>query len=536
MVRSRTAAALAAGTLLLSTPAWLPRSVVALRMKVFAKVNGDEGITFPNATVGADRFQELYGHPAANGRSEGAVLSDLFWYWLAPGADIHQEHLEAGPRYDEVARCTLAFLAGSSEYLYARAARHTAAVLDTVATGRLTLVRLRDLMMPVWADFFHEVVFDRPCPAHVRRLIVDNAEDVVNGLKCTRPRHLGRRDRLTRHLLSRLAAGDTTRRPLPTCLTPLQQAYYLQGTFFNTAVVQMSEAMAHLLLALAQHPDVQRRVARHPDDDRYLSHVIDETFRLYPLFGVAHRITSDDIALDGLPTIPAGSVLCFSYPDYHAGGYQDPDVFDPERWEHTSARNAHHIPFGVAANRPCPAWRLAPLIMRAATREILSRFVLDSFVSHTRSIPHRAPCLLIRRDDELPRRQRSALRGALWTRDRFEDVGRSIAQLGFGTWMVLAARRTRPAARHFASHDGQGRPLDRAAPPADGAPHHDTANTVHSATDTGTGTGTCAHTDTDISTDTRTGTSTGTGTDIGTGSGTAPPAPTRACPHTGPTS
>jgi cytochrome P450 len=496
MVRSRTAAALAAGTLLLSTPAWLPRSVVALRMKVFARVNGEEGITFPNATVDADRFQELYGHPAANGRSEGAVLSDLFWYWLAPGADVHQEHLEAGPRYDEVARRTLAFLSGSSEELYARAARHTAAVLDEAATGRVTLVRLRDLMMPVWAEFFHDLVFERPCPPHVRRLIVDNAEDVVNALKCTRPRHLGRRARLTRHLLRRLSAGDTTRRPLPTSLTPLQQAYYLQGTFFNTAVVQMSEAMAHLLLALAQYPDVQRRVAEQPDDDRYLSHVIDETFRLFPLFGVAHRITTDDITLDGLPTIPTGSVLCFSYPDYHASGYQDPEVFDPERWERTSARNAHHIPFGVAANRPCPAWRLAPLIMRAATREVLSRFVLDSSVSHTRSIPHRAPCLLIRRDAPLPNRQLSALRGALWTRDRFEDVGRSIAQLGFGTWMVLDARRTRPAARHFASHDSQGRPLHPTALPPEGGPRQKAGNDVRPASGPGTGTAPSATTPT----------------------------------------
>ncbi|MGM9445217.1 cytochrome P450 [Streptomyces murinus] len=469
MVRSKATVALAAGTLLLSTPAWLPRTVVALRMKVFARVNGDEGITFPGATVGADRFQEVYGHPAADGRSKGAALSDLFWYWLAPGADVHQEHLEAGPRYDEVARCTLAFLSGPSETLYARAARHTASVLDTAATGRVTPVRLRDLMMPVWAEFFHGLVFDEPCPAPVRRLIVDNAEDVVNALKCTRPRHLRRRHRLTAYLLRRLADdGTSTRRPLPTGLTPRQQAYYLQGTFFNTAVVQMSEAMAHLLLALAQHHDVQRRVAEHPDDDRYLSHVLDETFRLYPLFGIAHRVTTDDIALDGLPVLPAGSVLCFSYPEYHASGYPDPDVFDPERWERTSARDAHHIPFGVAANRPCPAWRLAPLIMRAATREVLTRFELDSPVTHTRSIPDRAPCLLIRRSAQLSRPRRSALRGALWTRSRFEDVGRGLAQLGFGTWMVLDARRTRSATRYFASHDTEGRPLHRPGSSANG--------------------------------------------------------------------
>jgi hypothetical protein len=52
------------------------------------------------------------------------------------------------------------------------------------------------------------------------------------------------------------------------------------------------------------------------------------------------------------------------------------------------------------------------------------------------------------------------LRTALTVRDRAEDVGRSLLQLLFGTWMVLDARRTRPAATYFARHDTEGRPLD----------------------------------------------------------------------------
>ncbi|CAL9280230.1 cytochrome P450 [Streptomyces sp. SudanB182_2057] len=465
MVSRRTAAALAAGgALLLSSPSWLPGKVVALRTKVFARVNGDEGMLLPNATFDPDRFQEVYGHPSAGGRSKGAALSDLFWYWLAPGADIHQEHLEAGPRYDEVARRTLDLLSGPSAELYEAAARHTRQALDAADTGRVRVVRLRDLMMPVWAEFFYGLVFEEPCPAEARRLIVAHAEDVVNALKCTRPRHMRRRNRLTRYLLRRLAAGDVPH-ALPAGLTRRQQAHYLQGTFFNTAVVQMSEATAHLLLALAQHPDVQERVAASPDDDRYLTQVMNETFRLYPLFGVAHRITTADITLDGLPTIPAGSVLTFSYPDYHATGYADPDRFDPDRWAALSAKNAHHIPFGVAANRPCPAWRLAPVVMRAATREVLARYVLDSPVGHTRSIPHRAPCLLLPRGRPVPDRPRRVLRTALTVRDRAEDVGRSLLQLVLGTWMVLDARRTRPATTYFARHDTEGRPLDGPHPP-----------------------------------------------------------------------
>ncbi|GAB2838220.1 cytochrome P450 [Lentzea nigeriaca] len=421
----------------------LSRLVVALRAKVFEKVNGDNAITFPNDQVGPDRFEELYSHPAANGRSKGAGLSDLFWYWLSPGPEVHQEHLEAGPRYDDVARTTRTFLAGPAEQLSAAAARCTAKVLDEVITKPVTHVRLRDLMMPIWAEYFYELVFGEPCPRAARDLIVGHADDVVTSLKCTGLRHPARRARLTRYLRTRLA---DVQHPLPDTLSPTEQVHYLQGTYFNTAVVQTSEGMAHLLLALAQHPEAAQRI----HDDRYFAHVLDETFRLYPLFGIAHRITTADISLDEHTTFPAGSVLCFNYPAYHATGYENPHEFDPGRWEHTSARTAHHIPFGVAANRPCPAWRLSPIAMRAATREVLRRVTLHSSVTHTRSLPSRGPCLLVR-DGSIPHGRLALMR----MRDRWEDVWRSVVQLVLGTAMVLHAHRLRLASRYFETHQPQ---------------------------------------------------------------------------------
>lgn len=452
---------LAAGavTAALTAPAWLPDTVVALRGRVFTRVNGPEGVSVPGAGIDAEQFAQLYAHPAVNGRSRGAALSDLFWYWLSPGPHVHQEHQEPGPRYDETARCTLAVLSGTSEALAAAAGRATAAVLDELPPGAWSLVRLRDLMMPVWAAFFHELVFHEPCPPDARRLIVDNAEAVINSLKCTRPRRMARRHRLTRYLLARLDAGEVPHE-LPASLSRQERAYYLQGTFFNTAVVQLSEGMAHLLLALAQNPEHQEELAAHPEDARAFGRLLDETLRLYPLFGIAHRITTGEVRLaDGL-AFPEGTVLCFDYPAYHSTGYQDGDRFDPSRWERLSARDAPHIPFGVAANRPCPAWRLSPLVMRAATAEVLRRYRLDSTVSHTRSIPHRAPCLLIPRQETPHRGRLAAARRLLRFRDRWEDVGRSLLQLVLGTWMVLDARRLRPAASWFAEHDTEGRPLN----------------------------------------------------------------------------
>ena len=411
-----------AAAAVVTAPAWLPSRVVALRMRIFSLVNGQDVVTIPGEQVGVEDFRRVYADPAANGRSRGAALSDLFWYWLAPGPEVHQEHLEAGPRYDEVAKCTRHILVRSkkdSEELARRVAAH---VLDGVRPG---LVRFRDEMMPIWAELYYELVFDEPCPPEARDLIVGHADDVVSALKCVRPRNMRRRARLTKYLRRRLADVP---HPLPQSLTPEEQAYYLQGTFFNTAVVQMSEAMAHLLMIVAQRPEVQRHLAGHPDDDAYLDRVIDDGLREYPLFGIAHRISTAEIDLADL-TIPAGTVLCFSYPGFAAQTAKD-----------------EFIPFGVAQNRACPARGLAPPTMRVVTREVLRRFSLASTAGHTRSIPNRGPALLTPRG---ARRKRLPL---VWiaVRDRWEDVWRSFAQLVFGTYMVLDARKKALCSTYFA--------------------------------------------------------------------------------------
>jgi hypothetical protein len=432
-------------------PYWLPRTVIALRVRIFARVGGEEGIRAPGREVPAEEFKRVYGHPAANGRSRGAALYDLFWYWLSPGPEVHQEHLEPGPRYDDVARTTRQILAGLSREQWTELVGCcTRRVLDELdGHARVHRVRLRDLMMPVWAEVYYEVVFRAPCPRHVRDLITGNADDVVTALKCTGLRHMDRRARLTAHLRDRLA-HDPPPVPLPATLTPREQAYYLQGTFFNTAVVQMSEAMAHLLLALATHRPVQDRLAAGEEDPDFLDRVINETLQHFPLFGVAHRITSGEIPRDGRDPIPAGSVLLFNYPEYQGSGG---DAFDPDRWMDPDTRPSAFIPFGVTANRPCPARGFAVLTMRVAAEEVLRRFRLDSSAEHTRSLPSRGPCLLVPRTEPGAARSRTRL-AVMRLADSWEGVWRSLVQLVLGSYMVWDARRQGLCRNYFAASSG----------------------------------------------------------------------------------
>ena len=435
------AALVAAGTL----PRWLPPAVIRLREWIFTRVNGTEGIPVPGPLVGAEDFERLYSDPAADGRSTGAGLSDLFWYWLAPGPQMHQEHLEPGERYRTVARTTRQVLAVPHQRATDLTTAAIGRVLDTLPPGRISRVRLRDLTMGAWAEVHYELVFGEPCPAAVRDLIVGNADDVVTALKGTGLRHLDRRDRLTRYLLDRLESG-TCPVTLPASFTTQETAWYLQGAFFNTAVVQMSEAAAHVLLAIAEHPEVQRELLATLDEDAPLDRAIDETLRVHPLFGVAHRITSAPIVLDERRTLPAGSVLLFNYLAFQRTGAAADDVFDPDRWLTIKRKDAHFIPYGVTANRACPARGVAPVMLRAAIREVLRRYALASSVSHTRSLPSRGPAFLTPAGITGPGRLRLT---AMRLLDRWADVGRSLQQLVFGTWMVVDARRQKLCATYF---------------------------------------------------------------------------------------
>ncbi len=411
------------------------RAVVALRERIFEKVNGTEGIPVPGPLVGAEHFERVYADPAADGRSRGAGLSDLFWYWLAPGPQMHQEHLEPGERYKTVARITRQVLAVPHARSDELATAATRRILDALPAGRISHVRLRDLMMPVWAEVAYELVFDEPCPRAARDLIVANADDVVTALKGMSLRHLGRRDRLTRYLLERIENG-TCPVVLPTPFTAQETAWYLQGAFFNTAVVQMSEAMAHILLCAQGWTDLT---------DEGLDRLIDETLRVHPLFGIAHRITSAPIPVGGV-VLPAGSVLLFNYLAFQRTGPAADDDFRPDRWRTLKRKDAHFIPYGVTANRACPARGSAPVQLRAATREVLRRFAVGSSAEHSRSLPSRGPAYLTPSGLDGPGRLRLAL---MRHRDRVADAGRSVKQLVCGTWMVVDARRQKLCTTYF---------------------------------------------------------------------------------------
>ncbi|MEV0444648.1 hypothetical protein AB0I84_37200 [Streptomyces spectabilis] len=111
-----------------------------------------------------------------------------------------------------------------------------------------------------------------------------------------------------------------------------------------------------------------------------------------------------------------------------------------------NAKDATYIPFGIPADRPCPAQGMAPVSMRAIATEVLRRYVLHSSASHTRSLPDRGPCLLVPWTEASPPPRRALARMRL--RDDWENLWRSITRLTLGTVIVVSARSKKLCQRH----------------------------------------------------------------------------------------
>ncbi|GGL66697.1 cytochrome P450 [Streptomyces fumigatiscleroticus] len=166
--------------------------------------------------------------------------------------------------------------------------------------------------------------------------------------------------------------------------------------FFIAGIETTAATPAWALHLLARHPHAEQHLhaevdrvldgaaATHGDlpDLRYTSHVVDESLRLYPPGWLFTRTTTSDTSLGGHP-VRAGTTVVYSPCLIHhrADLYDDPERFDPDRWEETHRRSpSHHafIPFGGGA-RKCigdrfglteaiialatiaSAWRLEPL-------------------------------------------------------------------------------------------------------------------------------------------------------------------------------
>lgn len=136
-------------------------------------------------------------------------------------------------------------------------------------------------------------------------------------------------------------------------------------TFVTAGHETTAVALIWALHLLSLHPDVAGRVraeiaavagnaplaAEHVAQLAYTHQVVNETLRLYPSVPITSRTTSKTVELGGV-TIPAGSVIILPIyaVHHHRGLWDQPEAFDPARFEADRAKARHRyafMPFGV---------------------------------------------------------------------------------------------------------------------------------------------------------------------------------------------
>ncbi|MFJ4845534.1 MULTISPECIES: cytochrome P450 [unclassified Streptomyces] len=170
-------------------------------------------------------------------------------------------------------------------------------------------------------------------------------------------------------------------------------AFFLAGTETTAATVGWA------LDLLAQHPEIERRV--HSEVDTVLGgaaathadlphlplaeRVITETLRLRPPGWFITRVVSADTELDG-HLLPAGTTVAYSaYLIHHRPDlYDNPEAFDPDRWDPTRPQPPRHalIPFAAGA-RKCIGDTFATTEATLALATITARWRLEHVPGHS---------------------------------------------------------------------------------------------------------------------------------------------------------
>ncbi|MGZ9720355.1 cytochrome P450 [Rhizobium miluonense] len=162
-------------------------------------------------------------------------------------------------------------------------------------------------------------------------------------------------------------------------------------TFITAGHETTALGLAWTLHLLARHPDCQARLfdeivrvtdggpllAVHVGKLTYARQVFSESMRLYPPAPVISRMAVREFTL-GAYAIPVGTILYV--PIYavhrHAALWEDPLVFDPERFEPEAAKNRHRfafMPFG-AGPRVCIGNGFAMMEAVAILAVLLQKF------------------------------------------------------------------------------------------------------------------------------------------------------------------
>ncbi|MFB7178595.1 cytochrome P450 [Streptomyces sp. NPDC056257] len=375
-----------------------PRLAAAYRFRLLTRSEDPADVPMlriPNQEIHGPLLERLFAHESAGHRGHTHARRAIH-YFHRPATD-HQENIDPDhARYPELARATFHTLGVPREEICAMARRCTHRVLeDAGCTGTASRVlRLMNLALPISARLIFELVFKAaPTPEQVVLI----GRSVRCSMRTSKGLRHARDISARLELLDLLRDKVTERGGCPDIFGPdsaldtTARAKHLQGVFFNTGVIQLSECVCHTVLEASRHPRVVQRIVQ--GDARYLDHVLSEALRLYPLHATIQRLVADDIPLSQAATIRRGTQLLFDIGRHQRMGHPEPDAFIPERWERRRRSSSGFVGFGLG-RRKCPAERFSRTAAAVIVRELLSSFAVHAPIRHTRGLEGGGLCCL----------------------------------------------------------------------------------------------------------------------------------------------
>jgi len=403
----------------------LRKASSAQRMRLLCG-SDEPTVMLPSGSLRGPVVEWLLAHKSTQSRG-GTVLRDVINHFHAP-VECHQESLEAGDLYDQLAPATRRALNAPKAWIHQIFAD---AVREVEPTGARSFrsVRLWSVLAPVVARVLHRHLFSERCDNEVTGWIVESVRQTHLSIKGIVPVRASVRWRLIDYIERTLVRHDGcpaifgADSKLPIEL----RAKHLVGVFFHTGLIQIVEFTIHALVAIAQHPRVESALLdpkRAPD---YLSWVLDETLRLYPLFGVTNRVLTEDIQLDDGRVLARGTQLVVDFEQHQRVGWEAPESFLPERWQVGNPDLASFMPFGRGTRR-CPAARFAQAAVSAMVMDLVSRFIIRAPLDHVRSIDDGGLCIMRPRGRGSTTLEDAAVAG-LGVYGTVEQIGYQLAKL-----------------------------------------------------------------------------------------------------------
>lgn len=344
----------------------------------------EDFIHLPNENIKGQEIKSLLKDNQYKGKN---ITRKLIEYFHTP-VDCHVENMANNELYKELVQIVYPMLMVNKEemdnILNEIFNRRGYLFFNNKTSG---LAIIRNEIIPIMVEFFHIKIFGKPCTKDRLALLSKNVILFKEGISFISFPDIKLRQEVLAYILSQCSLESLSELKSKALIeiSDEQIAKLIMGVFFHTGVIQVSEFVAHTIVALSQNANIQEKLKNNLTDDELMQRVLNETLRLYPLFGITNRITEHDYHMSNGQVIPEGMNIIFDFLACHAEGFVNPEIFDPDRWLKHKHPDTCYMPFGVGP-RMCPAKKFASDITAILVKRMLKHYSFISSIEHDRPL------------------------------------------------------------------------------------------------------------------------------------------------------